>query len=285
MKLLSEHIKPFPKLMLLTALLLSGFVSATIISAAFILLFPDFNNTPAGGLLVQGICSLVTFGLSALVYFWVFDRDFRFALSLPKDKRLFVWAAVLPICLIPLIDYLNILNGQIHFRGEEIWRQMQETSSLTVERLFSLGGVWGFVAVTFVMAVIPAVVEEFFFRGALQRLLKTWLKSTFWAIVISSAIFSFIHFEIFSFVPRFVMSCIMGALFALTGSIWAGILYHFVNNFVSCLFYFLYNSNYIAQAESEVYSQEVWLIALSIAILVLFILRAYLITRKSTNCD
>lgn len=164
MKLLSEHIKPFPKLMLLTALLLSGFVSATIISAAFILLFPDFNNTPAGGLLVQGICSLVTFGLSALVYFWVFDRDFRFALSLPKDKRLFVWAAVLPICLIPLIDYLNILNGQIHFRGEEIWRQMQETSSLTVERLFSLGGVWGFVAVTFVMAVIPAVVEEFFFR-------------------------------------------------------------------------------------------------------------------------
>lgn len=162
---------------------------------------------------------------------------------------------------------------------------MQETSSLTLERLFSLGGVWGFVAVTFVMAVIPAIVEEFFFRGALQRLLKTWLKSTFWAIVISSAIFSFIHFEIFSFVPRFVMSCIMGALFALTGSIWAGILYHFVNNFVSCLFYFLYNSNYIAQAESEVYSQEVWLIALSIAILVLFILRAYLINRKSANCD
>lgn len=77
----------------------------------------------------------------------------------------------------------------------------------------------------------------------------------------------------------------MGTLFALTGSIWAGILYHFVNNFVSCLFYFLYNNNYIAQAESEVYSQEVWLIALSIAILVLFILRAYLINRKSVNCD
>ena len=188
--------------MLLTALLLSGFVSATIISAAFILLFPDFNNTPAGGLLVQGICSLVTFGLSALVYFWVFDRDFRFALSLPKDKRLFVWAAVLPICLIPLIDYLNILNGQIHFRGEEIWRQMQESSSLTVERLFSLGGVWGFVAVTFVMAVIPAVVEEFFFRGALQRLLKTWLKSTFWAIVI--IIYYSCYFKYFNF---FVENC------------------------------------------------------------------------------
>lgn len=285
MKLLSENIKPFPKLMLLIALLLSGFVVATIISAVFMLCLPDFNATPAGALLLQSICSFFMFGFPALIYFWVFDRDFRFTLSLPKDKRLFVWAAVLPVCLIPLVDWLNVLNGQIHFPGEEIWRQMQETSALMTEKLFSLGGVWEFVATSFVMAVIPAIVEEFFFRGALQRLLKTWFKSTFWAIVVSSAIFSFIHFEIFSFLPRFVMSCVIGTLFAVTGSIWAGVLYHFVNNFVSCLFYFLYNNNYIAQAESEVYSQEVWSIALSLAILVFFFARACLINRKSANCD
>lgn len=285
MKLLSENIKPFPKLMLLIALLLSGFVVATIISAVFMLCLPDFNATSAGALLLQGICSLFMFGFPALIYFWVFDRDFRFTLSLPKDKRLFVWAAVLPVCLIPLVDWLNVLNGQIHFPGEEIWRQMQETSALMTEKLFSLGGVWGFVATSFVMAVIPAVVEEFFFRGALQRLLKTWFKSTFWAIVVSSAIFSFIHFEIFSFLPRFVMSCVIGTLFAVTGSIWAGVLYHFVNNFVSCLFYFLYNNNYIAQAESEVYSQEVWLITMSLAILVFFFARACLINTKSASCD
>ena len=81
-----------------------------------------------------------------------------------------------------------------------------------------------------VIALIPAIGEELTFRGVLQQALVRGTKNVHVAIILSAAIFSFIHFQFYGFLPRMFLGILLGYLFYYSGSIWTSILMHFVNN-------------------------------------------------------
>ncbi|RYD79157.1 MAG: CPBP family intramembrane metalloprotease [Sphingobacteriales bacterium] len=82
----------------------------------------------------------------------------------------------------------------------------------------------------FIMAFCPALFEEVFFRGALQNIFEKWWKSPFMAILISSIIFSLIHFSIYLFLTRLVLGFVLGMMYYKTKNIWVNIVAHFLNN-------------------------------------------------------
>jgi membrane protease YdiL (CAAX protease family) len=99
---------------------------------------------------------------------------------------------------------------------------------------------WGeFILAVFIMAFFPALFEEVFFRGALQNLLEKWWKNPIVAIIITSIIFSIIHFSIYLFLSRIVLGFVLGYMYYKTRNIWVNIVAHFLNNAiaVSQLFY------------------------------------------------
>jgi membrane protease YdiL (CAAX protease family) len=52
------------------------------------------------------------------------------------------------------------------------------------------------------MAAIPALCEEWLFRGVIQKKLVTTLPKPWMGIVLTAIIFSAIHFQFAGFIPR-----------------------------------------------------------------------------------
>ncbi len=126
-----------------------------------------------------------------------------------------------------------------------------------------------------VMAFLPAMFEEVFFRGALQNLLNRWWKRSLLAVIVSSVIFSFIHMSYYLFISRAVLGFALGWMFYRSKNIWINIFAHFVNNGIAlvAVFYFSKENDIkTAMAKTEM-TMPVWTIFLWTGILVsLFIL-------------
>lgn len=118
-------------------------------------------------------------------------------------------------------------------------KNLEDTYNEQVLALSNLKS-WGeFVMAVFIMAFFPALFEELFFRGAMQNLLEKWWKSPWMAILITSLVFSLIHFSVYLFLSRAVLGFVLGLLYFKTKNIWVNIIAHFLNNAiaVSQLFY------------------------------------------------
>lgn len=87
-----------------------------------------------------------------------------------------------------------------------------------------------YVVAIVVIAVAPAIFEEVLFRGGFQQILIGWTKNKWAGIILTSIIFSAIHFSYFGFLPRFALGMVLGLIFQYSKNIWLNILLHFLNN-------------------------------------------------------
>lgn len=82
------------------------------------------------------------------------------------------------------------------------------------------------------VAVVPAIVEELYFRAGLQKILTDWSRKPHLAILISAIVFSAFHFSYFGFLSRMSLGIMLGYIYFFTKSIWLPMLMHFLNNLV-----------------------------------------------------
>jgi uncharacterized protein len=148
----------------------------------------------------------------------------------------FLFLAVAIILLsIPLINWIGEINASMklsqYMSGIEQWMRNSETQAAELTKAF-LGTVSlsGFLVNLLMIAILPAIGEEFFFRGILQRLFSEWFKNNHIAIFFTAFLFSAIHFQFFGFFPRFLLGLYLGYLFYWSGNLWISILVHFINN-------------------------------------------------------
>ncbi len=80
------------------------------------------------------------------------------------------------------------------------------------------------------IAILPAVFEEFLFRGAMQNLFTNWFKQHHIAIIFTAFCFSILHFSYYGFLPRMALGMILGYIYFYGKSIWLNVLMHFINN-------------------------------------------------------
>jgi len=82
----------------------------------------------------------------------------------------------------------------------------------------------------FLMALAPAVCEEIFFRGTLQRLLINLFGNVHLGIATCSFVFAAIHLNAEQFIPMFFLALVLGYVCYYSKSIWPSIILHFFNN-------------------------------------------------------
>jgi membrane protease YdiL (CAAX protease family) len=99
-------------------------------------------------------------------------------------------------------------------------------------------------------AIIPAIVEEFLFRGTVCRVLGVYGKGT--AVLISALLFALMHTNIEQLLFTFVAGLFFGWLYVETKSIKLPILLHFINNSISAFKEILYQN--AAPIVYEIYS-------------------------------
>lgn len=103
-----------------------------------------------------------------------------------------------------------------------------------------------------VVAIIPAIGEELIFRGILQNKLEVYFKSAHLAIIVSSLLFSGFHLQFYGFIPRLLLGILFGYLYYWSRSLWYPIFAHLINNGLTLIMIYLYQTGKITiDIESE----------------------------------
>ncbi|MEA4976094.1 MAG: CPBP family intramembrane glutamic endopeptidase [Paludibacter sp.] len=177
-----------------------------------------------------------------LAYFWG-EKPLQYLQinrePLSKDVLL---AIIIMLSAVPAINLLGEINHTIHFPDSLSWLEnqlidMEERAEDLTLRMLEVDTVGGLLVNLGLIAIIPAIGEELFFRGILQQILQNKVKAHA-AVWITAIIFSAIHFQFFGFIPRMLMGALLGYLFLWTGNIWVPVAAHFTNNAAAVLYYY-----------------------------------------------
>lgn len=148
-----------------------------------------------------------------------------------------LWLIVLALMFFfaPIIELSVQLNEAMRLpsalAGIEAWMQEQELKMEKLTHLFLADTHYaGLLVNLLVIAVIPAIGEEFLFRGCLQGILVRWFRNPHVAIWVCAIIFSAIHLQFYGFLPRMLLGALFGYLLFWGKNIWLPVLAHFLNN-------------------------------------------------------
>ncbi|MEJ7767813.1 MAG: CPBP family intramembrane glutamic endopeptidase [Chitinophagaceae bacterium] len=186
---------------------------------------------------LQAVLSIIIFLVPPLLFAHISDaRPLHYiGFRKPVPIMFLAIATIVMVAAFPMVAWLGEINQHLHLPKsmkslESSLRKAETDSNVMLKHLLKMNSVKDLLAMLVTLAVIPAIVEEFFFRGVLQRLLIQIMKRPWTGIILTAVIFSAIHGQFLGFFPRAVLGVVLGALFWNSGSLWPGILAHFLNN-------------------------------------------------------
>lgn len=98
------------------------------------------------------------------------------------------------------------------------------------------------IAAIFVIGIMPAIFEEFLFRGIVDGSMSELNSRA--AVIFSSVMFAVLHADIYNFVGYIIMGVIMTGLVRRTGTVYSAMIFHFANNITALLLGF-FNSELV----------------------------------------
>ncbi len=208
------------------------FVGSTAVSVLIIVLSMLFTNdiyassySSTLGLPVSAyyfttaITSIASIGLPFAIFMSVKKENYNefFLFENSGLKPILYVIAGFGLCL-----FINIPLGYLQEFFDGIGLESPSTPLPTVVDEF------GFFSKLFAIAVIPALFEEFAFRGVFLSKLKK--HGTGFALVTSSVVFGVLHAAPISIIFATLAGLIMGYVYVKTNNLWASIAVHFLNN-------------------------------------------------------
>jgi uncharacterized protein len=199
------------------------------------------------GKFMQIFFHLGLFILSSVFLAWAFGKKMGGYLYMKKTPgiEVFFLSVIIIFAAVPFINYILELNMQLRFpefmKPVEDWIYNTEQQAERVTHAYLRADTISVLLFNiFMIAVIPALGEEFMFRGVVLRILKDWSHSAHVAIWLSAILFSFIHMQFLGFFPRMILGVLFGYMVVWSGSIWPAVVAHFVNNAAAVVFFYLY---------------------------------------------
>ena len=229
----------------------------------------------------QGITSFFMFVVPPIVYYFITRKEKPMqALGFQKVKSPWWFYILIGVALmfvsLPVTNQLTAWNEGMSLGKNLTWledwiKSLEETAKVTTEKMLNVNTIGGLLLNLVVVALIPAVGEEMTFRGVLQQALTRKMKNPHVAIILSAAIFSFIHFQFYGFLPRMFLGILLGYMFYITGSLWTSMLMHFLNNGTAVVLYYLNNKGVIDIDVEHFGTMNGWMVALSAVVTVTLI--------------
>lgn len=229
-----KNSKPLVKCFGLLAIMAMFFIA---IVAFNIVLGININTCSTSTLLViQGITTIAMFALPMFIYNIVFE-DKKLNID-TFNKKSSITSFLTAIGLIVVSNFLIALFATPDANNEFIEKCLESKSIL---RYF---------AMMIVIALIPAICEEWFFRAGLQKIFCNWSKNAWIGIILASCIFSLFHGDFANFIPRAILGFVLGILYHYSNNIWVNISAHFFNNGLIVTAYF-FNIKFLLEENNE----------------------------------
>ncbi len=195
------------------------------------LMVPE-NATPLRWM--QFISTLFLFFLPPFFYALVCHKKpslslgFRHTVSFPQ----IIVVILLIVACLPIVDTLQELTLKLPWSKATLARfdaaEIQYNKEISI--MARMNNFTDYLVAMIVIAFLPALFEETFFRGGIQNLLSRWFKMPIVAIIVTSIIFSAIHGSYLGFLSRVALSVVLGIIYYRTGNLWLSAIAHFFNN-------------------------------------------------------
>lgn len=217
------------------------FLVSMIIISAF---FPNIGNifkadTQVSAALLsefkwaQFASAILTFVMPPVLYGFLADeKPLNYVGIKPGVKvSFFIIAALLLIAVQPLAMTLGELNQRADFGAmQKMIKDNEALFEKVLGKFMVMDSPVDLLINMVIVALLPALGEELFFRGALQNILEKWTRQPWLAIGLASFGFALFHGTFFKFLPIFVLGLTLGVLFYITRNLWYSIFFHFLNN-------------------------------------------------------
>jgi membrane protease YdiL (CAAX protease family) len=222
------------------SMILGGLITFSIVAAALNVPFIEIQTVllrPENTSMTQianAFASIIGFGVPALVVAYFTKGTFASNLgfkSIASEKQVGI-VILLAFTGLILSGALGDLTDKITFSSSiRTWATDLEAqykkALMAMTQMRSIGDL---ILAIVAIAVVPAIVEELYFRATLQKIIIDWSGKPLLAIVITAILFSAFHFSYFGFLSRMSLGIVLGLIYYYTKTIWLPILMHFVNN-------------------------------------------------------
>lgn len=194
-------------------------------------------------LLFQFITSLLAFAIPPFLFAYVSHPKPSAYLGLRRPGKTLHWllSALLILSALPVMLALTAWLQEFDF-GASV-KKAQEQNDTMMKGLLQMGTAADFLKTFLVLAILPAVGEELFFRGIVMRMGAKIIKSPFIYIGVSAILFAWMHSNIYGLPAIFMAGAVLGTIYYLTGSIWCSILAHLINNGLQIILSYMANTN------------------------------------------
>ena len=221
--------------------------------------------------------SVFAFIIPAFLFNWVSDKKYLKHYGIEQNNtslNVWGWSIAFFVLSLPLVMASAWINQQIPLPD---WaHQTEQNVSGMLKLLMGEDSLAGLAFSVFALAFLPALGEEWFFRGSLQRILLKWMGNAFKSIIVTGVIFSFLHFEFEGFIPRFLLGIVLGYIFYRTGNIWVSVFLHFLFNATQIVTAYFTKTD-ISTSDTEPLNPAVWILVIICTIAL------YLLFRQSTT--
>ena len=224
----------------------------------------------------QFFSSIMIFGIPPVLYgFLSDDRPMQY-LGVKRNAHIgfLLLTILLLVAVQPMAMVLGEWNQHADF-GSEI-RKLEDISSKAIKKFMVMNSPTDLLLNIIVVAVLPAIAEELFFRGALQSILERWTRRPIIAIALSSFLFSLFHLSFYKILPIFLLGAVLGTLFYITRNLWYSIFFHFVNNTMALLAaYYAQRNDFMKKLSDDEVQLGWWagLVSLVITLALFYLLR------------
>ncbi len=178
-----------------------------------------------------GAAELLAVGIPSIIYLLAKKVSFKNIFKNRINKEQAVLCVFLAIFAYPILGLTKIL-----------WSVALEALKIPIlaQPLPVMDGVVIFIVATIAVSLIPGFSEEIVFRGIIQGTFQEKHKPAK-AIILTSVFFMLMHGDVYSWTYTFAAGIILGVIYYYTGSLWATIIYHSVNNFIGVAISYIYS--------------------------------------------
>ncbi len=160
----------------------------------------------------------------------------------------------------------------------------QQDFNTKIQEGFITESFYGFLFNIILLAVIPALGEELFFRGILQNICIGLFKNNTAGIIITSLIFGILHFQIDNLLSIIFASLLLGYIYDFSNNIFLTILLHFGFNSFSLLCMQTIKWNLVTESQLDLLANYLF-IPIGIVLSVVVLARKIFWRKKTISLD
>lgn len=234
--------------LILIGLWIAGFVAGSVLSIPIWVMMTGKGVMSMAGELsnpdnanavrvIQAVSTAVTFFLPAVFTAYIINRrPGRFlGFTMRFNNRQLLLALAIMLAAAVTAAALATLNELIPIPqyAADYFKKLEDNYSAQVEAITNIRTFGDYAVAIVMIALLPALFEETFFRGGMQNLLTRSLNKPGLAIIITSLIFSAIHLSYYGFLARLCLGVVLGLIFFFSRSLWLTVAAHFFNNAIA----------------------------------------------------